>query len=164
MIFFSILGKLVRIENYFFSPWWTNVLTMKCCVCVCRKIRSCVCFNPSTNSCSFILSFLCLCGYVWNMINSRIWFFCVLSFKSLLLLSLFFFVFFPVTGSAGLGFLQFCNLNSFRTKLILGFSIFMGFSVPQYFNEYTAFKNYGPVHTHARWVFSFSHSITFFEE
>ncbi|KAL5122398.1 Nucleobase-ascorbate transporter 7 [Glycine soja] len=60
-------------------------------------------------------------------------------------------LFFAYVGSAGLGFLQFCNLNSFRTKLILGFSIFMGFSIPQYFNEYTAFKNYGPVHTHARW-------------
>lgn len=38
----------------------------------------------------------------------------------------------------------------------------MGLSIPQYFNEYTAFKNYGPVHTHARWVFSFSHSLSFF--
>nr|KYP66208.1 Nucleobase-ascorbate transporter 7 [Cajanus cajan] len=60
-------------------------------------------------------------------------------------------LFFAYVGSAGLGFLQFCNLNSFRTKFILGVSIFMGFSIPQYFNEYTAFKNYGPVHTHARW-------------
>ncbi|XP_061370162.1 nucleobase-ascorbate transporter 6-like isoform X1 [Gastrolobium bilobum] len=60
-------------------------------------------------------------------------------------------LFFAYVGSAGLGFLQFCNLNSFRTKFILGFSIFMGFSIPQYFNEYTAFKGYGPVHTHARW-------------
>ncbi|MFS7922208.1 hypothetical protein Hanom_Chr03g00246241 [Helianthus anomalus] len=55
------------------------------------------------------------------------------------------------TGSAGLGFLQFCNLNSFRVKFILGFSIFMGLSIPQYFNEHTALKGYGPVHTKARW-------------
>lgn len=55
-------------------------------------------------------------------------------------------------GSAGLSFLQFCNLNSFRTKFILGFSIFMGLSIPQYFNEYTAINGYGPVHTRARWV------------
>ncbi|KAJ6760648.1 XANTHINE-URACIL / VITAMIN C PERMEASE FAMILY MEMBER [Salix purpurea] len=34
---------------------------------------------------------------------------------------------------------------------ILGFSIFMGLSVPQYFNEYTAIKGYGPVHTGGRW-------------
>ncbi|PON93340.1 Xanthine/uracil/vitamin C permease [Trema orientale] len=54
-------------------------------------------------------------------------------------------------GSGGLSFLQFCNLNSFRTKFILGFSIFMGLSVPQYFNEYTAINGYGPVHTGGRW-------------
>lgn len=57
------------------------------------------------------------------------------------------------TGAGGLSFLQFCNLNSFRTKFILGFSIFMGFSIPQYFNGYTAVNGYGPVHTGARWVF-----------
>lgn len=55
-------------------------------------------------------------------------------------------------GAGGLSFLQFCNLNSFRTKFILGFSVFMGLSVPQYFNEYTAINGYGPVHTGARWV------------
>ncbi|CAI9263537.1 unnamed protein product [Lactuca saligna] len=60
-------------------------------------------------------------------------------------------LFFAYVGSAGLGFLQFCNLNSFRVKFILGFSIFMGLSIPQYFNEYTAIKGYGPVHTKARW-------------
>lgn len=60
-------------------------------------------------------------------------------------------LFFAYVGSAGLGFLQFCNLNSFRTKFILGFSVFMGLSIPHYFNEYTAVNGYGPVHTHARW-------------
>ncbi|CAN6239469.1 unnamed protein product [Urochloa humidicola] len=60
-------------------------------------------------------------------------------------------IFFAYAGSAGLGFLQFCNLNSFRTKFILGFSVFMGLSVPQYFNEYTSVAGYGPVHTHSRW-------------
>lgn len=28
----------------------------------------------------------------------------------------------------------------------------MGFSIPQYFNEYTVVNGYGPVHTGARWV------------
>ncbi|OIT34481.1 PREDICTED: nucleobase-ascorbate transporter 7-like [Nicotiana attenuata] len=60
-------------------------------------------------------------------------------------------LFFAYVGSAGLSFLQFCNLNSFRTKFILGFSVFMGLSIPQYFNEYTAINGYGPVHTRARW-------------
>ncbi|KAG2242011.1 hypothetical protein Bca52824_096145 [Brassica carinata] len=54
-------------------------------------------------------------------------------------------------GAGGLSFLQFCNLNSFRTKFILGFSVFLGLSIPQYFNEYTAIKGYGPVHTGAGW-------------
>ncbi|KAL6549378.1 Nucleobase-ascorbate transporter 6 [Orobanche minor] len=60
-------------------------------------------------------------------------------------------LFFAYVGAVGLSFLQFCNLNSFRTKFILGFSIFLGLSVPQYFNEYTAIQGYGPVHTSGRW-------------
>ncbi|CAM8878654.1 unnamed protein product [Rhodiola kirilowii] len=60
-------------------------------------------------------------------------------------------LFFAYVGSGGLTYLQFCNLNSFRVKFILGFSIFMGLSIPQYFNEYTAINHYGPVHTGARW-------------
>lgn len=55
-------------------------------------------------------------------------------------------------ASAGLGFLHYCNLNSFRTKLILGFSLFMGLSLPQYFREYQLSHKAGPVHTHSRWV------------
>ncbi|CAN1237150.1 Putative nucleobase-ascorbate transporter 10 [Linum grandiflorum] len=45
-------------------------------------------------------------------------------------------ILFCYVSSAGLGVLQFCNLNSFRTKFILGFSFFMGISIPQYFREY----------------------------
>ncbi|XP_038726198.1 nucleobase-ascorbate transporter 6-like [Tripterygium wilfordii] len=60
-------------------------------------------------------------------------------------------VFFAYVGVGGLSFLQFCNLNTFRTKFILGFSVFMGLSVAQYFNEYTAINGYGPVHTSERW-------------
>ncbi|KAL0545563.1 hypothetical protein IC582_015449 [Cucumis melo] len=45
-------------------------------------------------------------------------------------------VFFGYVSSSGLGFLQFCNLNSFRTKFILGTSFFLGLSIPQYFREY----------------------------
>ncbi|XP_010254659.1 PREDICTED: nucleobase-ascorbate transporter 6-like [Nelumbo nucifera] len=67
------------------------------------------------------------------------------------IIAAFYCVFFAYAGSVGLSFLQFCNLNSFRTKFILGFSVFLGLSVPQYFNEYTAVNGYGPVHTGARW-------------
>ncbi|KAL0356003.1 UNVERIFIED_CONTAM: Nucleobase-ascorbate transporter 6 [Sesamum radiatum] len=53
-------------------------------------------------------------------------------------------VFFAYVGVGGLSFLQFCQLNSFRNKFILAVSIFLGLSVPQYFNEYTAINGYGP--------------------
>ncbi|GAV81135.1 Xan_ur_permease domain-containing protein [Cephalotus follicularis] len=56
-------------------------------------------------------------------------------------------VLFAYMAAAGLSFLQFCNLNSFRTKFIIGFSLFMGLSVPQYFNEYVLLSGHGPVHT-----------------
>lgn len=55
-------------------------------------------------------------------------------------------------ASAGLGLLQFCNLNSFRSKFIIGFSLFMGLSVPQYFHDYLLTSGHGPLHTHQIWV------------
>ncbi|XP_004496870.1 nucleobase-ascorbate transporter 4 [Cicer arietinum] len=56
-------------------------------------------------------------------------------------------VLFAYVASAGLGFLQFCNLNSFRSMFIVGFSLFIGLSVPQYFHEYLFLSGHGPVHT-----------------
>ncbi|KAE8731343.1 Nucleobase-ascorbate transporter 4 [Hibiscus syriacus] len=56
-------------------------------------------------------------------------------------------VLFAYVASAGLGLLQFCNLNSFRTKFILGFSLFLGLSMPRYFNDYVLVSGHGPVHT-----------------
>ncbi|OMO73848.1 Xanthine/uracil/vitamin C permease [Corchorus capsularis] len=60
-------------------------------------------------------------------------------------------VLFAYVASAGLGLLQFCNLNSFRNKFILGFSLFLGLSIPQYFNEHLLISGHGPVHTRATW-------------
>ncbi|XP_019414741.1 PREDICTED: putative nucleobase-ascorbate transporter 10 [Lupinus angustifolius] len=58
-------------------------------------------------------------------------------------------VFFGYVSSAGLGFLQFCNLNNFRTKFVLGFSFFLGISIPQYFSEYYHVKHES---TSPRWL------------
>ncbi|KAF1871486.1 hypothetical protein Lal_00020280 [Lupinus albus] len=64
-------------------------------------------------------------------------------------------------ASAGLGFLQFCNLNNFRTKFVLGLSLFLGISIPQYFSEYYHVKHEASRH---RWlndiltVFCMSHT------
>ncbi|KAK4476970.1 hypothetical protein RD792_016142 [Penstemon davidsonii] len=60
-------------------------------------------------------------------------------------------VLFALMSTASLGLLQYCNLNSFRTKFIIGFSIFMGLSVPRYFSDYVITSGYGPVHTRALW-------------
>ncbi|CAL1391992.1 unnamed protein product [Linum trigynum] len=58
-------------------------------------------------------------------------------------------ILFCYVSSAGLGLLQFCNLNSFRTKFILGFSFFMGISIPQYFREYFQITTHP--HSGSRW-------------
>ncbi|KAF7113468.1 hypothetical protein RHSIM_RhsimUnG0123800 [Rhododendron simsii] len=62
-------------------------------------------------------------------------------------------------SSAGLGLLQFCNIYKLRTKFIVGFSIFMGLSVPQYFYGYMGTSGRGPVHTHANWFYKFGEII-----
>ncbi|XAR48430.1 hypothetical protein NMG60_11031252 [Bertholletia excelsa] len=59
--------------------------------------------------------------------------------------------FFGFVSSAGLGLLQYCNLNSLRTKSVLGFSFFLGLSVPQYFRDHQLSSGTSPVHTHSRW-------------
>ncbi|KAH7445582.1 hypothetical protein KP509_01G015800 [Ceratopteris richardii] len=60
-------------------------------------------------------------------------------------------VLFAKVVACGLSFLQFVNVNHSRSVFILGFSIFMGLSVPRYFNEFTASAGHGPVHTHSHW-------------
>ncbi|CAM8979999.1 unnamed protein product [Rhodiola kirilowii] len=65
--------------------------------------------------------------------------------------------------AAGIGLLQFCNLNSFRSKFILGFTFFMSLSISQYFKDYENHQK-GPVNTHSTWfnnmmnVFFMSHA------
>ncbi|KAG5526292.1 hypothetical protein RHGRI_032542 [Rhododendron griersonianum] len=54
-------------------------------------------------------------------------------------------------ASAGIGLLQFCNLNRLRTKFVVAYSIFMGLSITQYFYGYIVTSGHGPVHTNAHW-------------
>ncbi|KZV56989.1 nucleobase-ascorbate transporter 4 [Dorcoceras hygrometricum] len=60
-------------------------------------------------------------------------------------------VLFALMSTASLGLLQYCNLNSFRTMFIIGFSLFMGLSVPRYFRDYVIISGHGPVHTRSSW-------------
>ncbi|KAJ0893567.1 putative xanthine/uracil/vitamin C permease [Helianthus annuus] len=61
-------------------------------------------------------------------------------------------VFFGCISSVGPGHLQFCNLNSFRTKFILGLSFLIGLSLLQFFREKCVVSDHGPVLTHSRWI------------
>lgn len=56
------------------------------------------------------------------------------------------------SASVGLSFLQFTNMNSMRNLIIVGLSLFLGISVPQFFNEYWTTSHHGLVHTNAGWV------------
>ncbi|RCV41378.1 hypothetical protein SEVIR_9G129800v4 [Setaria viridis] len=58
-------------------------------------------------------------------------------------------VLFAYTVGAGLSLLQYCNLNSLRSKFIISISLFLGLSIPQYFRVYEMFFGFGPVHTHS---------------
>ncbi|KAG5526307.1 hypothetical protein RHGRI_032552 [Rhododendron griersonianum] len=62
-----------------------------------------------------------------------------------------FMLFFAIFASAGIGLLQFCNLNRLRTKFVVAYSIFMGLSITQYFYGYIVTSGHGPVHTNAHW-------------
>ncbi|EFJ18011.1 hypothetical protein SELMODRAFT_76475 [Selaginella moellendorffii] len=60
-------------------------------------------------------------------------------------------VLFGVLAASGVSYLQFTNLNLPRNLIILGFSVFMAFSVPEYIREFTISAGHGPVHTKSHW-------------
>ncbi|KAK9735421.1 hypothetical protein RND81_04G205000 [Saponaria officinalis] len=66
-------------------------------------------------------------------------------------------IFYAFVSSAGLNYLQFCNLNSFRTLFILGFTSFMAISVPQYFRDYKLTSRSTPLGIHSEW---FGNAVT----
>ena len=47
----------------------------------------------------------------------------------------------------GLSNLQHIDLNSSRNLLIVGFGLYMGLSIPDYFSTYTAAHGHGPINT-----------------
>lgn len=59
---------------------------------------------------------------------------------------------FDLAVGTGISQLQFANMNLTRNIFVVGFSLFMGLSVPQYFNEFATRAGHGPVNTDARWV------------
>lgn len=68
-------------------------------------------------------------------------------------------VLFGLVGAVGLSFLQFTNMNSMRNLIITGLTLFLGISVPQFFNEFWTSSHHGPVHTNAGWFNAFLNTI-----
>jgi len=57
---------------------------------------------------------------------------------------------FGMVVGTGISHLQFVNMNLIRNIFVVGFSLFMGLSVPQYFSGFALRAGHGPVH--ARWL------------
>ncbi|XP_061355969.1 nucleobase-ascorbate transporter 3 [Gastrolobium bilobum] len=60
-------------------------------------------------------------------------------------------VLFGIVAAIGISFIQFANSNSMRNIYILGLSLFLGISIPQYFVMNTAPDGHGPVRTNGGW-------------
>ncbi|CAM6096745.1 unnamed protein product [Calypogeia fissa] len=63
----------------------------------------------------------------------------------------FFCILFGIVAAVGISSLHFTNMNKTRNLFIIGFALYMGFSVPFYFYQYRATAGYGPAHTKAHW-------------
>ncbi|KAL5558183.1 hypothetical protein UlMin_034394 [Ulmus minor] len=60
-------------------------------------------------------------------------------------------VLFGIVAATGISFVQFTNPNSMRNVYVLGLTLFLGISIPQYFISNTSGDGNGPVETDGRW-------------
>ncbi|MED6218256.1 N-terminal acetyltransferase [Stylosanthes scabra] len=60
-------------------------------------------------------------------------------------------VLFGIVAAVGISFIQFANNNSMRNIYVLGVSLFLGISIPQYFVMNSSPDGHGPVRTNAGW-------------
>ncbi|XP_071923573.1 nucleobase-ascorbate transporter 3 isoform X2 [Coffea arabica] len=61
-------------------------------------------------------------------------------------------VLYAIVAATGISFIQFANPNSMRNIYILGLSLFLGISIPQYFVMNTDMAGHGPAKTGAGWM------------
>lgn len=60
-------------------------------------------------------------------------------------------VLFGIVAAVGISFIQFANSNSMRNIYVLGLTLFLAISIPQYFIMNTAPNGHGPVRTNGGW-------------
>ncbi|RCV11298.1 hypothetical protein SEVIR_2G180900v4 [Setaria viridis] len=70
-----------------------------------------------------------------------------------------FMIFFSMLAAVGLSFMQFTNMNSMRNLFIIGVSLFLGLSIPEYFSRYSTSSRQGPAHTKAGWFNDYINTI-----
>ncbi|XP_062199817.1 nucleobase-ascorbate transporter 2-like isoform X1 [Phragmites australis] len=68
-------------------------------------------------------------------------------------------VMFGIVAAVGLSFMQFTNMNSMRNLFIIGVSLFLGLSIPEYFSRYSTSSQQGPAHTKAGWFNDYINTI-----
>ncbi|WVY91933.1 hypothetical protein V8G54_037447 [Vigna mungo] len=68
-------------------------------------------------------------------------------------------ILFGLVASIGISFLQFTNLNCMRNLIIIGLTLFLGISVPQFFDQYGTSSRHGLVHTNAGWFNAFLNTL-----
>ncbi|KMZ59402.1 Nucleobase ascorbate transporter [Zostera marina] len=68
-------------------------------------------------------------------------------------------VLFGIVASTGISLLQFTNMNSMRNLTIVGLSLLLGISIPQYFSSTLLATGHGPVNTNGRWFNEFVNTI-----
>ncbi|KAG8377656.1 hypothetical protein BUALT_Bualt08G0055600 [Buddleja alternifolia] len=60
-------------------------------------------------------------------------------------------ILYGIVAAIGISFIQFANNNSMRNIYVLGVSLFLGISIPQYFIMNTDASGHGPVKTNGGW-------------
>ncbi|KAL0325649.1 UNVERIFIED_CONTAM: Nucleobase-ascorbate transporter 3, partial [Sesamum radiatum] len=60
-------------------------------------------------------------------------------------------ILYGIVAAIGISFVQFTNNNSMRNIYVLGISLFLGISIPQYFIMNTDVAGHGPVRTNGGW-------------
>lgn len=121
---------------------------------ICRKVWSCICIYTLPNICCIVLRSIWPCWYVFG-ISSKFHYHTLLMFPYALIIVEFTSLICMLhcsLGAVGISFLQFTNMNSMRNLIIIGLTLFLGISVPQFFDQYWTSSRHGPVHTNALWV------------
>ena len=145
---------------FWFTSFQLYSFRLTCILWWCfREIWWSACLHSSANCCSHSLHHL---RHGW-WVSGCLFLGCTTVFQGvpicshkILYQSTVFFVWpgflFDLAVGTGISQLQFANMNLTRNIFVVGFSLFMGLSVPQYFNEFATRAGHGPVNTDARWV------------